>query len=178
MSVSFTDGTEEIDPEEYLQYESEAGRVYVPKKGVLIDGPIGIRYEKRPWIEQFELDGIKPAPIKREGFGVKSVQGFLLSLATVYDGAGTDYLAYKGDGKDDVEGFLVRTTDRMISESASDPKQFSRFSGFVENMWRIGNEHAYHLAMDEIIPLIRANEEACRIFLDKITDEFREALAA
>lgn len=43
--------------------ESPVGRVYVPLSGVLLDDEPGIRYERRPWLEGFELDGIKAAPV-------------------------------------------------------------------------------------------------------------------
>jgi hypothetical protein len=35
----------------------------VPVHGVLLEENAVIRYEKYPWIEKFELDGIKPAPV-------------------------------------------------------------------------------------------------------------------
>ena len=42
---------------------SPVGKVYVPLSGVILDDEPGIRYERRPWIEGFELDGIKAAPV-------------------------------------------------------------------------------------------------------------------
>ena len=41
--------------------ESPAGKVYIPLSGVILDDEPGIRYEKHPWLEGFELDGISAA---------------------------------------------------------------------------------------------------------------------
>lgn len=35
----------------------------MPAHGVLLEENAAIRYEKYPWIEKFELDGIKPAAV-------------------------------------------------------------------------------------------------------------------
>lgn len=63
MSVSFTDGDGSEFSDGYLCEKSQIGRVYVPLAGVTLDEDACIRYEKYPWIEKFELDGIKPAPV-------------------------------------------------------------------------------------------------------------------
>ena len=63
MSVSFTDEDPAEYAEDHLREESQIGSVYVPLHGVLIEEGARIRYEKKPWIEGFELDGIKPAPV-------------------------------------------------------------------------------------------------------------------
>ena len=43
--------------------ESPLGKVYVPLSGVILDDEPGIRYERHPWLEGFELDGISAAPV-------------------------------------------------------------------------------------------------------------------
>ena len=63
VSVSFTDGDGSEYAEDYFREESQIGIVYVPVHGVLLEENAVIRYEKYPWIEKFELDGIKPAPV-------------------------------------------------------------------------------------------------------------------
>ena len=63
MSVSFTGEEGPDDPGGYIREESQIGAVYVPMHGVLIEDGAAIRYERYPWIEKFELDGIKPAPV-------------------------------------------------------------------------------------------------------------------
>ena len=63
VSVSFTDGDGSEYAEDYFREESQIGTVYVPVHGVLLEENAAIRYEKYPWIEKFELDGIKPAPV-------------------------------------------------------------------------------------------------------------------
>lgn len=63
MSVSFTDRDPAEYADDYLYEESQIGAVYVPLHGVLLEENAAIRYEKYPWIEKFELDGIKPAAV-------------------------------------------------------------------------------------------------------------------
>ena len=63
MSVSFTDRDPAEYADEYIREESQIGAVYVPLHGVLLEDNAAIRYEKYPWIEKFELDGIKPAAV-------------------------------------------------------------------------------------------------------------------
>lgn len=63
MSVSFTDGDGSEYAADHMREESQIGTVYVPLHGVLLEEGAAIRYEKHPWIEGFELDGIKAAPV-------------------------------------------------------------------------------------------------------------------
>ena len=63
MSVSFTDGDGSEFEGTHLCMESPVGKVYVPLSGVLLEDEPGIRYEKRPWLEGFELDGIRAVPV-------------------------------------------------------------------------------------------------------------------
>ncbi len=63
MSVSFTDDDPSAYEADYLREESQIGAVYVPLHGVVLEENAAIRYEKYPWIEKFELDGIKPAAV-------------------------------------------------------------------------------------------------------------------
>ena len=98
----------------------------------------------------------------------------MLSLNSVYSEANKDFDAFTAEGKSDPNEFFLSVTDRMISESGSRPLQFKRFCGLIENMWRIGNESAYSLAMESLIPKIRQSEIARDIFLDSITEEFRD----
>ena len=176
ISVSFTDGDTDEYSEGYTRYESQIGYVYVPAKGVIIEQPAAIRYERHPWIETFELDGIRPEPARREGFGEKSIQCFIMSLGKVYDVKG-DYDMFAKDGGFDAEGFFGHVTKRMMAEASAEPEQFRRFSGFTENMWRLGDEPSYDLAMRTVIPALKKNKDIWDRFETEITDEFREALA-
>ena len=62
MSVSFTD--EDLSASgEYITERSPVGLVYIPAHTVELDEDACIRYERHPWIERFELDGIRPAAV-------------------------------------------------------------------------------------------------------------------
>ena len=63
MSVSFTDGDGSEFEGTHMCAESPVGKVYIPLSGVILDDEPGIRYEKHPWLEGFELDGISAAPV-------------------------------------------------------------------------------------------------------------------
>ena len=60
--MSFADDTQTFG-DDYLREESPIGAVYIPKHTVDIGENPGIRYERYPWIEKFELDGIKPSTV-------------------------------------------------------------------------------------------------------------------
>lgn len=178
VSVSFTGEDVWQYAQGYNVYESQIGRVYVPAKGIIIEEPAAIRYERHPWIEAFELDGIRPQPARREGFGVKSVQGFLMSLGKVYGDVQRDYAKFSTEAGFDAEGFFSYVTGRMVAEAQTQPQQFRRFAGFTENMWRLGNKESYRLAMETVIPRLRKNTEVWRSFTDCVTEEFRDEVSA
>ena len=95
VSVSFTDGSRDLNIEKALQYgtrsagsteQAEAGetadrtydidrtvigRVWIPREGLEISPPVRVRYEKHPWITAFEFDGLKAAPARRTGIGIR-----------------------------------------------------------------------------------------------------------
>lgn len=177
ISVSFTDGDGTEYSESHKRYESQIGHVYVPAKGIIMEEPAAIRYERHPWIEAFELDGIRPEPARREGFGEKSIQGFILSLGKVYDDVQSDYDMFICEAGFDAEAFFRHVTERMMDEAFVKPEQFKRFAGFTENMWRLGDEPSYKLAMETVIPELKKNKDIWERFRIGITDEFREALA-
>ncbi len=67
MSVGFADKDEAYYLENgYLADETAIGKAYYPRSGVRITGPVGVRYEVRPWVTRFEIDGIEPAPVAAE----------------------------------------------------------------------------------------------------------------
>ena len=177
MSVSFTDGDGSEYADDYRIYGSQIGRVYVPVRGVIIEEPAAIRYEKHPWIEGFELDGIRPEPARREGFGEKSIQGFVMSLGKVYDDVLNDYHIFDGETGFDAEGFFGYVADKMAAAALTEPEQFRRFAGFTENMWRLGDEQSYKLAMETIIPRLQEDKDIWNRFRSGITEEFREVLS-
>ena len=134
VSVSFTDGTSERDPELYIEDTSELGRVYIHREGVLVTGDIQVRYEKHPWIECFELDGVKAAPARRKGIGTKNAKGFVKSLSTIYSKAYDEYREYGGDEAFDAEAYFAHAA-RYFADMAGvvdRAKMYRLFSGFTE----------------------------------------------
>ena len=63
MSVDFTDEDPRTGGDEYIVDNSPVGLVYIPAHAVVLEDGACIRYERHPWIEGFELDGIKPAEV-------------------------------------------------------------------------------------------------------------------
>lgn len=174
MSVRFID--EQVSEEfsgnpDYSCDNSTAGKVFVPVDGVIIEGPIGIRYERRPWIEQFELDGIKAAPPRRKGVGNKDLKGFVKSLSTIYAKAYDDYNAI-GDDANVYFGHVAEYFTKTY-ENPQMRKLFDKFSGLTENMWREGNLEMLDAAMQMIIPIMRRKAEIWERFQMGITEEFK-----
>ena len=181
VSVSFTDGGEELragaaDAEEtYITDKSVLGRVWIPAEGLILTPPVRIRYERRPWLEGFEFDGIKAAPAQRAGTGTKDAKGFVRSLNTIYSRAYDDYREYGGDDAFDAKGYF-RNAAEYFARMAGDEgriKMLIKFCGFTENMWREGTEEMCRIAMDVIKPVLTGDKDCERLFTDSITEEFR-----
>lgn len=146
--------------------------MYVPTEGVEITGPLGIRYEKHPWIERFETDGIVPAKPRRTGFGTKDAKGFVKSLNTIYAPAYDEWFEYG----EDAAGYFAHVTDSFVrrSHDVDQAKIFHMFCGFTENVWREGTREMHDVVMDVMLPVINKDEIAQKVFKEAITDEFRE----
>ncbi len=184
VSVSFTDGTEDLNstrPERsYTVEETVLGRAWIPAQGLVITRPARVRYEKHPWMEKFEFDGIRPAPARRTGIGTKDARGFVRSLSTIYSPAYDEYREYGGDEAFDAEAYFRNAAERFAqtAEDTSRSRMLAKFCGFTENMWREGNEEMLHVCTDVILPVLKGNEAASVAFESSITDEFREWLSA
>ena len=195
VSVSFTDGNtdfgsdsgrgrpssgdERLAAKSYTLDESVMGRVWIPEDELLLTPPVRIRYEKHPWMEKFEFDGVKAAPAKRTGIGSKDAKGFVKSLSTIYSAAYSDYREFGGDADFDVSGYFrhaARCFARMAEDQGS-TKMIKLFCGFAENMWREGNREMLDVCLDTVIPEIESSPQLSRVFNDNITDEFREWLS-
>lgn len=60
MSVGFTDKDEEqMAKQGYAFQQSELGKVYYPREGVLLNEKIEVKYVEYPWITCFEVEGIE-----------------------------------------------------------------------------------------------------------------------
>lgn len=60
MSVGFTDKDEEqMLGQGYVFQQSEMGKVYYPKEGILLEETIEVNYVEYPWITCFEVEGIE-----------------------------------------------------------------------------------------------------------------------
>lgn len=179
MSVSFTDGTEDVCKTRGGGFRTDVtvlGKVYIPVEGVAVTGPLRIRYEKHPWLECFELDGIRALPDRRTGTGTKDARGFVKSLSTIYSGAYDDYRKFGGDETFDAVGYFGNAARHFV-ETAHDPdkrKLFRMFCGFTENMWREGDQAMLEAAMETVVPLVMDDPEAREAFMRNITEEFRD----
>ena len=187
MSVSFTDGSgipaafsprEGKTPPGYYTDATVLGRVWIPEEGLLLTPPVRIRYEKHPWMEKFEFDGIRTIAPKRKGIGTKNAKGFVRSLNTIYSDAYDDYFAYGGDEAFDAEGYFAHAAERFadLAESGRADKMVRKFCGFAENMWREGDAEMLAVCMETVVPQILASALLRRIFEANITEEFREYL--
>lgn len=176
VSVSFTD---KQPSEGYIEEKTVLGKVWIPEDGVLLSPPMRIRYEKHPWMEKFEFDGIKAAPAKRTGIGSKGARGFVKSLSTIYSEAYNDYRAFGGDENFDVHGYFRHAADHFaqIAENEGRTKMTVKFCGFAENMWREGDQEMLDVCMSEVMPVIGNCPPLDRLFRENITEEFRSWLA-
>lgn len=157
----------------YTEHKSELGNVYILEDQLETAEHITIRYEKHPWIECFEIDGVKLKPIKRTGYGIKDAKGFVKSLSTIYAKAYQEY----AESYDDALFFSEIAEDfvhRFVEENET--KMFKKFCGFTENMWREGNKEMHDVVMEYILPIFRNNQDAWNLFHNNITEEFSEYL--
>lgn len=63
ISVGFADKDKDSDyyiDRGYTADKTKIGLALYPAEGVEIDGNIGVRYEEKPWITRFEVDGLRP----------------------------------------------------------------------------------------------------------------------
>lgn len=152
----------------YQQDETVLGAVFILTDKIDITGDIRIRYEKHPWIEHFEVDGIIPKPVKRVGFGDRSLKDFVPYLNNIYSDAFKDY----DNCKSSIEYFKKVSKSFIDNFDNDNPKMFRKFCGFVENLWREGDREIHDIAMNTVVPMIRENDELWNIFCDVITKEF------
>ena len=60
MSVGFTDKDEEqMLKQGYVFQQSELGKVYYPKEGIVVGEQVEVKYVEYPWITCFEVEGIE-----------------------------------------------------------------------------------------------------------------------
>ena len=87
MSVGFADKGKDANyyiERGYRVEESELGKVYYPRRKVVKVGNIGIRYEEKPWLSSFEIDGLRPAKPRGKNYN-RSMQ-LILQYARAFDG--------------------------------------------------------------------------------------------
>lgn len=172
MSVGFADKEPQYYAEQgYSCDSSPVGSVYIPMDKIEISGQVTIRYEKHPWIEKFEVDGIKILRPRRTGYGTKNIRAFVQSLNTIYAAAFDDYITFCK-----AEDYFEHVAEYFVQEFEDEQraKMFGKFCGFVENMWREGDKQSHDVAMNNILPIIRRNDELDAAFGEHITEEFTE----
>ena len=87
MSVGFADKGKDANyyiERGYRVEESELGKVYYPKRSAVKVGKIGIRYEEKPWLSSFEIDGLRPAKARGKNY-TRSMQ-LILQYARAFGG--------------------------------------------------------------------------------------------
>ena len=87
MSVGFADKDKDANyyiDRGYRVEESELGKVYYPRRSAVKFGKIGIRYEEKPWLSSFEIDGLRPAKPRGKNYN-RSMQ-LILQYARAFDG--------------------------------------------------------------------------------------------
>lgn len=183
--MSFTDdSTQYYDNDDYIVDESPIGKVFIPKKDVDIIGEVGIRYEKHPWMEQFEFDGLHPRTPVREGYGLRGAKACAESLSKIYAKAFDDYTAMcsdkyvTADNEDglNIEAYFSNAAEHFVG-TVDQPESihlYRKFCGLTENIWRDGTKAMHDIAVGTMLPIIWSNSEATRIFYDTVTPEFRE----
>lgn len=71
MSVGFADNDKSDNfyiNKGYRMEESPLGKVFYPQKGVVKTGKIAIRYEIKPWLSAFEIDGLRPVKARGKDY--------------------------------------------------------------------------------------------------------------
>lgn len=176
VSVSFTDGNTDLNigGASYITDSTVLGRVWIPAEGLILTPPLRVRYEKHPWMETFELDGIRPAPARRTGLGTKNARGFVRSLSTIYSRAYDDYLEFGGDDSFDAAGYFRHAAEHFarMANDQDKSRMYAKFCGFTENMWREGDEEILEICLGEVVPVLQDTGS----FRDNITEEFRVQL--
>ena len=179
--VSFTDGSADLNgaageggKPAYITDESVLGRVWISAEGLVLTPPVRIRYEKHPWMEKFEFDGIRAVPAKRTGIGTRGAKDFVKSLSTIYSEAYSDYNRYGGDEAFDAAGYFGHAAGYFarIAEDDNKRKIAAKFCGFAENLWREGDREMLDVCIDTVLPVIERNPHLGRIFRESITGEF------
>lgn len=182
VSVSFTDGSKDLNEhgDRYSVEDTVLGRAWIAVDKLVLSEQARVRYERHPWMEKFEFDGIRPAPARRTGIGTKDARGFVKSLSTIYSAAYDEYYRYGGDAGFDAAAYFRNAAEHfaLSAEDGSGDRMLAKFCGFAENMWREGNEEMLHVCTDTILPVLAERECTQSIFERSITDEFRDWLAA
>lgn len=183
VSVSFTDGNKDLNAvsgqNSYTVDETVLGRAWIPVDGLVLTSPSRVRYEKHPWMEKFEFDGIKAAPPRRTGPGSKDARGFVKSLSTIWSQAYDSYREHGGDAEFEAEAYFRNAAEQFMLMSRDDSRvrMLKKFCGFTENMWREGNIEMFHICMETVVPVITGDLKTKIIFENSITEEFRKWLA-
>lgn len=184
VSVSFTDGTEDLNERDdgitYREDVTVLGRAWIAEEGLELFPPVRVRYEKHPWMEKFEFDGIRTVPARRKGIGSKSAKEFVRSLGTIYSRAYDDYRMFGGDEDFDAPAYFIHAAEYFVqtAEQGNAVRMLAKFCGLTENMWREGNEEMLDICIRKVMPVLTGSGPAREVFEDSITEEFREYLAA
>ncbi len=129
--------------------------LYYKADDVELDEEAWVLYEKKPWIEAFRVEGIRPKKLVRKGPGTKLAKDFVPDLLEIYDDALLLYHKYCEGGSFDALGYYkeVDAYFKSLPPSKEGKKLSKMYRGFLENMWLDGDARVEAI-IREIAPYI------------------------
>ncbi len=125
----------------YVAGETELGKLFYKADEVELseDEEAWVLYERKPWLEAFRLEGIRPKKLVRKGPGSKLARDFVPDLLEIYDDALVLYHKYCESGTFDALGYY-KEVDSYFKSLADTAEELSKmYRGFLANMWFDGD---------------------------------------
>lgn len=174
--MSFTDETSEVmRAKGFLAFDSELGRVYIPDKGVELESNVEINYMRRPWLEAFEVTGVRPAMSLRKGPGTQSPETMIKLAYEIYSERLDDDMSprvFVTEMTRHFIGYIIESEGQ--NRGAIKRVRAAEFLGWVENLWREGDAWCEQLVRDEILPMLHREELAWKRLMEVVTNEFKD----
>ncbi len=143
----------------YVAGETELGKLFYKADEVELseDEEAWVLYERKPWLEAFRLEGIRPKKLVRKGPGSKLARDFVPDLLEIYDDALVLYHKYCESGTFDALGYYKEVDSYFksladtaggrdedgsagIGQGQKRAEELSKmYRGFLANMWFDGD---------------------------------------